>query len=232
MPSLGHYFANSIYDDIYLIALDKMLDAQDFVVAIIPETFINSSFRRKDKLDSITILEENPFEDTDTPVCVACFDNKTKPRENVLVYKNSHFVSNLFSIESLRLFPQNKVPIVFNDKNGWLALRGVDSTSSKNRIRFDYKEKIKYNWDKGLKVSSRHVSLIKIDVCDTNKDRFIEEVNRILNEIRENSADIILSPFKGNTKEGKRRRRLDFSTARAILEAAYIKIETKQQSLF
>ena len=30
------YFSSSSYDDVYLIALDKMTDAQDYVVAIIP----------------------------------------------------------------------------------------------------------------------------------------------------------------------------------------------------
>ncbi|WP_406617005.1 Eco57I restriction-modification methylase domain-containing protein [Mycoplasmopsis adleri] len=72
---LSNYFKNSIYDDVYLIALDRMLEAQQFVVAIIPESFLNSSYKQKDRIHSITILEENPFEDTENPVCVVCFDN-------------------------------------------------------------------------------------------------------------------------------------------------------------
>ena len=35
------------------------------------------------------------------------------------------------------------------------------------------------------------------------------------------TSDVIFTPFKGNTKFGKRRRRLDFRLARAILEKAY-----------
>src|SRR3990167_3945429 len=49
-------------------ALKKCL-TNDYGVVIIPETFINSSFP-KNRLVSITILEDNPFDDTETPVCV------------------------------------------------------------------------------------------------------------------------------------------------------------------
>ena len=58
---LEKYFKDSTYDDIYLIALDRMLESSDFVVAIVPESFINSSYKKKDRLSSITILEQNPF---------------------------------------------------------------------------------------------------------------------------------------------------------------------------
>ena len=71
--SRAKYFKKTDYDDVYLIALDRMIEAQENVVAIIPETFINSSYRQKSKLNSISVLEENPFQDTDTPVVVVCF---------------------------------------------------------------------------------------------------------------------------------------------------------------
>ena len=58
---LQKYFDKSCYNDIYLIALDKMNAAQKYVVTIIPETFINSPYRQKALLYSVTILEENPF---------------------------------------------------------------------------------------------------------------------------------------------------------------------------
>ena len=44
---LAKYFASSKYNDVYLIALDKMVQAQKNVVAIIPETFINSNYDQK-----------------------------------------------------------------------------------------------------------------------------------------------------------------------------------------
>ena len=81
--TLSKYFNTSIYNDIYLIALDKMLENHKYVVAIIPESFINSNFLRKDVLNSITILEENPFTDTENPVCVVCFDGISKNLNNI-----------------------------------------------------------------------------------------------------------------------------------------------------
>ena len=39
---MNKYFVN--HTDLYQLAIDKMLDAQEFAVAIVPETYINSSF--------------------------------------------------------------------------------------------------------------------------------------------------------------------------------------------
>jgi hypothetical protein len=218
------YFDTTFYDDLYLLALDKMLEAQDYIVAIVPETFINSNYLNKNKLVSCTVLEENPFDDTDTPVCVLCFDNKEKNLNNIQLFKNNNLVSNFQKLEESRLKPTKQIPITFNTLEGWLGLRAVDSTNPKDMIRFDYIDNIDYDWIKGIKVSSRLLSIIDIDIPLSDRDRFIETCNRELSELRKKSADLILSPFKGNMKNGLRRRRLDFLTARAILEVAYNKI--------
>ena len=218
---LDIYFRNSIYTDIYLIALEKMLAAQKFVVAIVPETFINSNFRYKSKLKSITVLEENPFTDTENPVCVLCFDSVIKDFSKIEVFKNEKFIHSLQDLEDLRLVPTNEVKMKFNILSGWLALRGVDSTDDKVRIHFNFKSKINYNWDKGIKVSSRSLTLIEINIPENDKLKFIDCANNILEVYRGETYDISLSPFKGNTKNGIRRRRLDYRTARAILETAY-----------
>lgn len=215
------YFDASNYDDLYLIALDRMIESQKFIIAIIPETFINSSYRQKNKLSSITILEDNPFEDTDTPVCVACFDGVAKDFNKIKIYKNSEFVSDLETLESLRLKTIHNTKITFNTLNGWLGLRAVDSTNPNKMIHFDFKENFDYDWDSGIKTSSRLLSTIDIKIPENDKQKYIDECNEILSEIREKSKDIILSPFKGNMKNGKRRRRLDYYTARAIMEMAF-----------
>ncbi len=56
--------------------------------------------------------------------------------------------------------------------------------------------------------------------------------NERLSEFRKNTDDILLSPFKGNKKNGERRRRLDYKTARAIIEDAYLSIGSNELSLF
>lgn len=221
LDDVKKYFDNSRYDDLYLIALDRMLEAQKHVVAIIPETFINSNYLQKNKLYSITVLEDNPFKDTDTPVCVVCFDGINKELNSIKVYKNSSLISNLAEIESIRPITKNNVKIRFNVLDGWLGLRAVDTTNPNNMIKFDFKENFDYDWNKGIKVSSRLLSVIDIDIDTKDRQKYIDECNKLLLEIRDKSSDIILSPFKGNMKNGIRRRRLDFYTARAIMEIAY-----------
>ncbi len=228
---LSEYFDHSIYDDLYLIALDRMIQAQKYVVAIIPESFINSSYRNKNLLSSITILEENPFEDTDAPVCVACFDGVEKDFKEIKVYKNGSFENDLETIESIRLVPNNHIKATFNNLDGWLGIRAVDSTNDKTVIKFDFKENIKYDWENRIKVSSRHFTLVDIKVPENLKKDFVDKCNEILETIRVESSDTILTPFMGNTKNGIRRRRLDFKLARAIMELAYDSIIEKNEKV-
>lgn len=228
--SLEKYFNKTDYDDVYLIALDRMLDAQDNVVAIIPETFINSSYRQKSKLRSISILEENPFQDTDTPVVVVCFDGREKSYEEIEIYKDSNYVCTLRDLEESRMKPAGNIDMRFNAKEGWLAVRCVDSTNPNDMLRFGFKKDIDYDWESGIKVSSRLLTLIDLDVPEEKRERFIMYCNEILNDIRNKSHDLILSPFKGNMKNGVRRRRLDFYTCRAIIEKAYEIIMQKEDT--
>lgn len=215
------YFEKSCYDDLYLIALDRMLEAQDYVVAIIPETFINATYHQKNRISSITILEEELFEDTGTPVCVVCFDGIEKDFSQIKIYKNETYLFSLAEMLALRPQADGSVSMRFNRLDGWLGLRAVDTTNPNNVIRFDFKENFAYDWNSRIKVSSRLLTVIDISVCEQDKAYFVEECNRILSELRANTYDIILSPFKGNMKNGVRRRRLDFRTARSILEQAY-----------
>lgn len=105
-----------------------------------------------------------------------------------------------------------------------LEFRCVDTTNAKERLRFDFKENIDYDWEKGIKGSSRLLTLIEIDVPFEKREKFILTCNDVLNNLREKSQDVILSPFKGNMKGGTRRRRLDFFTCRAIMEKAYYQV--------
>ena len=219
------YFDKSDYDDVYLIALDNMLRAHKFVVAIIPESFLNSNFRQKQLLHSVTVLEENPFDDTENPVCVACFDGVIKSLEEVLIYKNNEYIGTLKFFEKCRLVPKNNLKVVFNSKQGWLALRAIDSSKKDNAIKFCFKNELNYDWENKIKMSSRHITLIDVDIEGINKKTFIDVANEILNDLRTKTKDIILTPFKGNTREGVRRRRLDFKLARAILESAFEKLK-------
>ncbi len=219
--STENYFISSEYGDLYLIALEKMLQAQEYVVAIVPETFINSNFKHKYRLNSITIIEENCFDDTETPVCVLCFDGRAKEYSEIKVYKNDKYLNNLDYYEKLRLRPAKYLRIFFNDTSGNIALRAVDTTNPKSMIKFMKKEELDYDL-KGIKISSRLITIIKLDKLKHDKlELFLEKCNNILTDYRDKTNDVLLSPFKGNMKNGCRRRRLDYETARAILENAY-----------
>lgn len=218
------YFNTTTYDDLYLLALDKILEACRHVVAIVPESFINSMYKHKDLLYSISILEENPFLDTENPVCVLCFDSVKKPLSAVKVYKNNNYIKNFQELLNLKLFPKRNVEMSFNDLNGWLALRAVDSTDDKKVISFGEKQNFHYDWNSCIKNTSRHITLINIDVEKSKWAEFINEANKEVSDLRIKSSDVILTPFKGNTKSGHRRRRLDYTQARAILEKTYEKV--------
>lgn len=218
---LSKYFFNTKYNDIYLLALDNMLKAQNYVVAIIPESFINSVFNKKNLLHSITILEDNPFIDTETPVCIVCFDGIFKDYKDIKVYKNDNLISNLYSVYEARLKPTNELNIKFNDLSGWLGLRAVDSSNDNKKISFALKENMKYDWDRNIKISSRHITLINVDIPIHLRNIFVQKANEKIQEIRTKSADLVFTAFKGNTKKGIRRRRIDFKLVRAILEIVY-----------
>lgn len=91
LAEVGDYFDRTRHDDLYKLALENCLAASSHVVAIIPESFINSGFP-KSRLASLTVLEESPFDDTEVPVCIACFDGKSKRAAQVRVYKNDTYI--------------------------------------------------------------------------------------------------------------------------------------------
>lgn len=212
------YFDSCNYDDIYQLAIEKCL-ANDFGVMIIPETFINSKFP-KNRLVSITIIEDILFNDTENPICVACFDNKQKNYSEIKIYKNEVLLGDLAYYENYRKYPTNNFYIKFNSLKGQIALRAVDTTNPQKLIAFMRPENIDYDLST-IKVSSRLITLIEIKTDSNLVDKIIEHSNKILFEFRKNTHDILLSPFKGNKKNGERRRRLDYLTARAILENAH-----------
>lgn len=214
------YFESTQYDDLYLLALDRMLDAQENVVAIVPETFINAPYARKNRLASLTVLEDSPFEDTETPVAVACFDGNEKTLDAIAVYLGETRVLSLADIGSMRMNPIGTTKILFNAKGGWLAVRCIDSTNPNERIRFGFKDDFAYDWENRIKVSSRLMTLVDIEVVADRRTAFVQKCNEDLESLRSRSHDLVFSPFKGNNRDGKRRRRIDYKTIRAIVENA------------
>lgn len=218
--TLLKYYHSSGFVDIYQLALANCLLSSEYVVAIIPETFINSRFPLRNRLSQLTVLEVNPFTDTENPVCVACFDGRVKATQEIKIFKNEYYVGCLGDLEIHRLNPRYTFGLRFNDINGQIALRAVDSPDPHSPIRFLPRSDLVYDLT-SIKVSSRLITLISIgEEWNCLLTEIISNANQILNEYRTTTKDILLSPFKGNNKEGIRRRRLDYRSARAILEKA------------
>lgn len=229
------------YDDLYKLALDKIFENNKCWIAIIPETFINSSFNKKN-IYSITILEDNPFIDTEVPVCVICF-TELLDFSDIKIYKNDKFIWNFKNLKSIDLIDNywrkinrkenklnnegwKKINIKFNDLKWNIVLKAIDGISKNQEIKFSLKENYKYNFDDKIKSSSRNITLINIEWynnIDNKKNKenlinLIEKLNKEFNLYRERTQDIFLSPFKGNNKIGQRRRRLDFGRAKWLIE--------------
>lgn len=216
--NVSQYFESCKYNDVYQLAIEKCMENNDYGVMIIPETFINSSFS-KHRLESITIIEDLMFNDTENPICVICFDKKHKSYDEIKVYKNENYIGTLGKLEKMRKIPRKNINIRFNSLVGQIALRAVDTTKVDRPIQFMRPEEIDYDLST-IKASSRFITLIELDIEEKFLNQIIEYSNNILSDFRKETNDILLSPFKGNKKNGERRRRLDYQTARSILEEA------------
>ena len=112
-----------------------------------------------------------------------------------------------------------KIDWKFNDSDGSIGLYAIDNTKSASITFIDgkliSKEKIKN--------TSRSVTRISGLPENIDLNMFIDNCNQILDEYRENTKDVFLTSFKGLRKDNMYRRRLDFKTAKKILNLAYHK---------
>ncbi|MEY4436730.1 MAG: hypothetical protein RL100_194 [Actinomycetota bacterium] len=223
------YFDGSEYDNLYKLALDRCLASADYVVAIIPETFLLSTFD-KSRLWLASVIESELFSDTEAPAVVACFGPEGARNfpefSSPLVYRDEKLIGDLAQILALRTGglarSTKRAGIIcnFNEPSGRIGLRAVDSADGNSPIAFLLAKDFDYPTSKVLH-SSRLMTYLDVpQLSDAQLPLFIGEANRILNLLREESADIVLAPFKGNDKNGKRRRRLDYAFARQILNSA------------
>lgn len=212
------YFDGSDYDNLYKIALDKCLAVSDFVVAVIPETFLLSSFD-KSRLQVVSVIEGDLFSDTEAPAVVACF-GPAGGANDASVFVGEKPIGKLSEILELRRGrSRSGIRIVFNDPNGRIGLRAVDAQDVNRRIEFIFGD-FEYKRSK-VKESSRLMTYLDIpELSDEQLQQVISRANHLLAELREKSCDLVLAPFKGNDKLGNRRRRLDYALARQLLNEA------------
>jgi hypothetical protein len=225
MSSVLNYFDSCKYDDLYQLALEKCLKATRYTVAIIPETFINSSFK-KHHVVLCNVLFNSPFNDTDNPVCVVCLDN-TKYNEDFNIYLDDALVTTNKCIQKYKIDSPYRFSLKFNDPNGNIGLKAVDGTKPGDKIRFMRAEEFDYPIE-NIKISSRLSTYIQIEKLGSKDlDALVLIMNQKLNDIRSETSDMVLSPFKGNNKDGTRRRRLDYQLARYIINESIHELNIK-----
>ena len=214
---VAKYFERSTQKNLYMIALENCLASSDYVVAIIPETFLLSSFS-KQRLELAVVIQTELFGDTDAPALVACFGKDE--RANAHIFTGNQSIGQLQQILALRESTAIKQRIIFNDPTGRIGLRAVDGSDGKSPIEFLLAESFDYPAE-SVVVSSRLMTYLELpDISEAEIPAVIKEANQRLKRIRKASGDLVLAPFKGNDRNGKRRRRLDYALARRILNQA------------
>jgi hypothetical protein len=214
---VAKYFERSTQKNLYMIALENCLASSDYVVAIIPETFLLSSFS-KQRLELAVVIQTELFGDTDAPALVACFGKDE--RANAHIFTGNQSIGQLQQILALRESTAIKQRIIFNDPAGRIGLRAVDGSDGNSPIEFLLAESFDYPAE-SVVVSSRLMTYLELpDISEAEIPAVIKEANQRLKRIRKASGDLVLAPFKGNDRNGKRRRRLDYALARRILNQA------------
>ncbi len=218
------------YEDLYQKCLEVMLDNTKFVAAIIPESFINSKLF-VNRLYSFVSLTCKMFEDTECPVCLALF--VPQDIKNNEIWINDFHIYRMdkkigeFSVINKKiwklLWKQYQCNWIFNNKEWEIWIVCIDNTK-KPSIEF-----IRWEWisPENIKVSSRSLTRVSWLPWDIDIDEFLLECNKILNEYREISCDIWLTSFKWLRDDLCYRRRLDFGTAKMIMNAACFNLKSK-----
>lgn len=213
---ISHFDNN--YEDLYMKCLDIMLKNVDYIAAIIPESFITSK-KYQERLYGVISLEMRMFSDTDCPVCLALF-NKNET-EDFYIIKNNEIVGTYSQLKKHIEEFKTSIDWKFNSTFGNIGLIAVDNTREES-IKFLKGEEI----ENEIKQSSRAITKISgLEFQNSNERfRFIEKLNKNLREYRLITNDVFLTSFKGLRKDLKYRRRLDYKTAKNILNKTYIEI--------
>lgn len=208
--------------DLYQFALDTCLESASYCAMLIPESFITCRYD-KSRCDAILSLRGGLFEDTDCPVCLALFSPHGREGGPLIYSNGGKLLGALDGIrrESERLIGDKANPIKMNDPDGDCSLIAIDSTAGRS-IRFAGREAVRRE---DVKVSSRALTRCSRADGKPITAGIIDEANRILEAWRDETADVLMTPFKGVRKDGLYRRRLAFAEAKGILSTAIGNIE-------
>jgi hypothetical protein len=211
------------FTNIYLQSIHKCLEQTEFVAAIIPLSFINSGEFRE-YLETVVSLNYKLFKDTEVPVCLALFRNWRKdeedptPCEDFTFWIGDQYQGFFSDIDFVNQYEIDKRYGKFkkNIKGGQIGLYAFDLPETRT-IKFYLGEEIS---DDKIKESSRSITKINITRPDVDRQAIVDIANRILEEQRNSTGDIFLTPCFGLRDDKQYRQRLTFADAEYILKMA------------
>lgn len=211
---LGIEYPKTNHNDIYKLCLELMLNNCSYVASIVPDSFLTSNFD-KSRLVTYISLTNNHFDNTVIPVGLALFNKDVT--KDFLIYRDNKILGSYLELKEFDLdMNSNNLDVTFNNPNGELGLISIDNTTDK--IRFINGTEID---PKTIKHYSRAYSRISIK-GNYNLSKLINNCNQILDKYRTNTKDVFLTSFKSVHNDGTYRRRLDFDTARRIINKALL----------
>ena len=198
-------FPDGDYQDLYQFCLERCLTNCQWVALLLPESFIRTKLFRERLTDVISLTFET-FRETTHPVALALFG----PEEvsDTRVWSGNRLIGQLSDIEATKpaILPEKSVK--FNDPQGNVGLFALDNTREAS-IRFCEPDEL---GDYRVLHSSRAITKIH-----TTQPR-IKEWNDFLHEFRQQTCDVLLTPYRGLRADGMYRRRLDYDLARRIIQ--------------
>ena len=207
----GLRYPDTAHDDLYKHCLELCLAHCAHVAAIAPASYLHSGLFRERLASYILLHDAGMFDDTENPVCLALFGDA--PRRETQVFYDNECIGVLDALERCAPVPHCDRQVRFNDPDGALGLIAFDDTKRPS-IRFCKAEEIDR---REIKVSSRFRTRISGEFDVTNA--FIRRLNGTVDDFRERTQDLFLTPFKGIRNDGRYRRRMDFRMARKIINA-------------
>lgn len=216
----GLPFPNSPYDDLYKHSLAVLLEHVGYVAAIIPESFLTSGLFH-DRLYGVATLTTRMFEDTDCPVCLAMFVPASAKQggTDFLYAKGSQHLGSFARLQRRKealLQTTTEVAWQFNVPGASIGLHALDNHHERS-IRFVLGRDLD---DDQVKSTGKSLTKIAGLPRDVRAQDVVATANALLDQLRTDTADVVLTAFKGLRVDGDYRRRLDFTLARALLNAS------------
>ena len=205
-----------IHEDMYLDALQLMLDNCEYVAAIVPSTFWNQKLF-KDRLYAWDKFDMQLFSDTDAPAGVAYFvphkvghtRTYVNGEEIVLTAHNTPTKTDF----PVRFNPRDLAPILVN---------GIDTNTQDNihlRMMQDHDVPALVNSMGECKSTNRNHFPIESTMV---KEIDLPAINAMIDQWRHETKDFFLTSFKSPMASGKYRKRISFLEVRWLLHRFYV----------